>query len=133
MTDELCEVVITAPDAGWLVAFTRGLVEDHLAASAHTIVEVRSVYEWRGELVERTEARTAVRTRTSLVPAIAALLDQEHPYDIPGIVALPILATSPAYGDWLLAQTTEPPATDQLPFELHRLALDHAAALSDST
>ena len=105
MTDELCEVVITAPDADWLVAFTRRLVEEHLAASAQTIAEVRSVYDWRGELVERTEARAAVRTRTSLVPAIVARLDVAHPYDVPGIVAFPIVATSQAYGDWLLAQT----------------------------
>jgi periplasmic divalent cation tolerance protein len=112
VSDDLCEVVITAPDADWLVTFTRRLVEDHLAASAQTVAEVRSVYEWRGELVERTEARTGVRTRTSLVPAIAARLDQQDPYDIPGIVALPIIATSPAYGAWLLAQTTEPRSTD---------------------
>jgi periplasmic divalent cation tolerance protein len=111
VSDELCEVVITAPDADWLVAFTRGLVEDRLAASAQTVTEVRSVYEWRGELVERTEARAAVRTRTSLVPAIVERLDQEHPYEVPGIVAVPIIATNPGYGDWLLAQTATLPPT----------------------
>ena len=97
MNDELCEVVITAPDADWLIDFTRRLVEDHLVASAQTITEVRSVYEWRGELIESAEARAAVRTRTSLVPAIVARLNEEHPYEVPGIVALPIIATTPAY------------------------------------
>jgi periplasmic divalent cation tolerance protein len=108
MSDELCEVVITAPDADWLVTFTRQLVTDHLAASAHTVTEVRSVYEWRGELIERSEARAAVRTRTSLVPTIAGRLGVAHPYEVPGIVAMPIIATSQAYGDWLLAQTEAP-------------------------
>ena len=51
-----------------------------------------------------------MRTRTSLVPAIVARLDESHPYDVPGIVALPIIATSQAYGDWLLAQS-EPGAS----------------------
>ena len=112
MSDDLCEVVITAPDADWLFTFTRRLVEDHLVASAQTVTEVRSVYEWRGELVERTEARAAVRTRTSLVPKIVARLDEEHPYEVPGVVALPIIATSPAYGDWLLSQTGAPRRTE---------------------
>jgi periplasmic divalent cation tolerance protein len=108
VTDELCEVVISAPDADWLVEFTRRLIDDHLAASAHTLPQVRSVYRWHDELVDRIEARATVRTRTSLVPRIAALLDHEHPYDVPGIVVLPILASSPAYADWLLTQTEVP-------------------------
>jgi periplasmic divalent cation tolerance protein len=105
VTDELCEVVITAPDADWLVEFTRRLVEDHLAASAHTLPQVRSVYRWHDELVDRTEARATVRTRISLVSSIAARLDKEHPYEVPGIIALPIVASSPAYTAWLLTQT----------------------------
>jgi periplasmic divalent cation tolerance protein len=109
VTDELCEVVLTAPDADWLVEFTRRLVEDRLAASAHTLPEVRSIYRWRGDLVSRTEARATVRTRASLVPSIAARLDHDHPYEVPGIVALPIVTSSPAYTAWLLAQT-EPAA-----------------------
>jgi periplasmic divalent cation tolerance protein len=112
VTEDLCEVVITAPDADWLVTFTRRLVEDHLAASAQTASPGRSVYEWRGELVERTEARATVRTRTSLVPRIVARLDDAHPYEVPGVIAVPITASSPAYTDWLLAQTEAPSPTD---------------------
>jgi periplasmic divalent cation tolerance protein len=111
VSDELCEVVITAPDADWLIAFTRTLVEDHLAASAQTVTPIRSVYEWHGELVDRDEARATVRTRTSLVPRIVARLDEDHPYEVPGIIGLPIIAGSPAYVAWLLAQTEAPSAT----------------------
>jgi uncharacterized protein involved in tolerance to divalent cations len=40
------------------------------------------------------------------VPRIIERLDQEHPdYDVPGVVALSIVATSAAYRAWLLAQT----------------------------
>jgi len=105
VTDELCEVVVTAPEAEWLVEFTKRLVEDRLAASAHTLPEVRSVYRWRDKLVSRTEARVTVRTRASLVPSIAARLDLEHPYEVPGIIAVPIVDSSPTYSDWVLAQT----------------------------
>jgi periplasmic divalent cation tolerance protein len=109
MTDDLCEVAITAPDAEWLAGFVRGLVQDRLCASGHTLTPGRSTYRWAGEMVDRPEARATVRTRTSLVPRIIERLNQEHPYDVPGVVAMPIVATSDAYRAWLLDQT-EPPA-----------------------
>jgi periplasmic divalent cation tolerance protein len=113
MTDEqLCEVILSAPDGDWLAEFVRGLVVDRLAASGHTLASGRSVYEWDGEVIERTEARASVRTRTALVDRIAQRLDDEHPYDVPGIVAVALIATSPAYGRWLSEQTASPRATD---------------------
>lgn len=108
MTADLCEVVITAPDAGWLVDFTRRLVEDRLAASAQVTEPVRSIYRWQDEVVDRTEARAMVRTRVRLVPHLVARLDREHPYEVPGIIAVPIISTSPTYKDWLLSQTSDP-------------------------
>jgi periplasmic divalent cation tolerance protein len=70
----LCEVVITAPDPEWLKSFSRKLVEDRLAASAHNFAPVRSVYRWHGEIYERTEGRVSPpvgfpRTRRQPVPA----------------------------------------------------------------
>ncbi|MGH3255111.1 MAG: divalent cation tolerance protein CutA [Streptosporangiaceae bacterium] len=54
---ELCEVVITAPDPGWLKDFSRKLVEQRLCASAHNFAPVQSIYRWRGDIYERTEGR----------------------------------------------------------------------------
>ncbi|HZB39921.1 MAG TPA: divalent-cation tolerance protein CutA [Ilumatobacter sp.] len=107
MTADLCEVVITALDAGWLVDFTRRLVEDRLAASAQVTEPVRSIYRWQDEVVDRTEARAMVRTRVRLVPLLVARLAREHPYEGPGIIAVPIISTSPTYKDWLLSQTSD--------------------------
>jgi periplasmic divalent cation tolerance protein len=105
VTDELCEVVITAPDPDWLADFTRRLVVDRLAASAHNLTPIRSLYQWHGKLYDRPEARAALHTRTALVPRIVQRLDAEHPYDVPGVVAMPVVATSPAYAAWVREQT----------------------------
>jgi periplasmic divalent cation tolerance protein len=66
MTDDLCEVIITAADADWLVEFTRRLVEARLAASGHNVSPIRSIYRWRGEIHDHAEARVALHTRRSL-------------------------------------------------------------------
>jgi uncharacterized protein involved in tolerance to divalent cations len=60
---ELCEVVITAPDPGWLKDFSRKLIEQRLCASAHNFAPVQSIYRWRGEIYERTEGRMSLHTR----------------------------------------------------------------------
>ena len=58
---ELCEVVITAPDPGWLKDLSRKLIEQRLCASAHNFAPVQSIYRWRGEIYKRTEGRVAKR------------------------------------------------------------------------
>src|SRR4051794_2960012 len=95
LASDVCEVVITAPDADWLAGFTRRLVEDRLAAGAHEVIAIRSIYRWQGEIREHAEARVAIHTRRELVPAIAARADEEHPYEVPCVIALPIETGGP--------------------------------------
>jgi periplasmic divalent cation tolerance protein len=64
---ELCEVVITAPDSGWLLELTRQLVTDGLCASAHNFTPVRSVYRWQGKVCERTEGRASLHTASHVL------------------------------------------------------------------
>ena len=108
MSDEYCEVVITADDADWLAGFTRRLVEDRLAACGHTVAAVRSIYRWEGAVQDDAEARVALHTRASHVPALVDRTNAEHPYDVPCVIALPILSGNPAYLEWISASTREP-------------------------
>jgi periplasmic divalent cation tolerance protein len=102
---DVCEVVITAADAEWLAGFTRRLVEDRLAACGHQIAAVRSIYRWEGAVHGEGEARVALHTRTSLVPRIVARADAEHPYDVPCVLALPVVGGNPAYLQWVRDET----------------------------
>lgn len=106
MNDEVCEVVITGPSAEWLVEFTRALVEARLAACGQTIPTIRSIYRWQGAIEDEPEARVALHTRRDLVAAIVAKADSDHPYDVPCVIALPIVDANPAYVQWILDETT---------------------------
>ena len=70
MDEECCEVVITGDDADRLLGLTRTLVEERLAACGQTVTGVRSIYRWAGEVHDDPEARVALHTRRSLVPAV---------------------------------------------------------------
>lgn len=106
MSDDVCEVAVTAPDADWLADFARRLIEDRLCASAH-ISPIRSLYRWQGEMNDKPEARVALHTRASLVPQIIERTLREHPYEVPGLVTLPIQDGSPAYIAWILDGTRD--------------------------
>jgi periplasmic divalent cation tolerance protein len=106
--EECCEVVVTAADADWLAGLTRTLVEERLAACGHVISPIRSVYRWQGGVQDEPEARVALHTRRSLVPAIVERAGQLHPYDVPCVLALPVVGGNPAYLEWLAAETREP-------------------------
>jgi periplasmic divalent cation tolerance protein len=70
-------------------------------------LSVRSVYRWQGVIEDEGEARVALHTRTNLVPAIVERANREHSYDVPCVIALPVVAGNPAYIDWVLSETAE--------------------------
>ncbi|MGY1738615.1 divalent-cation tolerance protein CutA [Geodermatophilus sp. SYSU D00684] len=105
---DVVEVVVTGPDADWLAGYTRTLVEERLAACGHQLAAIRSVYRWAGEVHDDPEARVALHTRASLVPAIVARTAELHPYDVPCVIALPLLGGGPDYLRWVVAETREP-------------------------
>ena len=104
MTDDICEVVITAPNEEWLVAFTRQLIADRLAASGHHM-PIRTVYTWQGSVEDTTEVRVSIKTRVAHIQAIIDRVNAQHPYDVPSVIAIPILAANPSYRAWILDAT----------------------------
>jgi periplasmic divalent cation tolerance protein len=101
----ICELVITAGDPQWLADFTRRLVEDRLAACGQQIATIRSIYRWDGAVQDDPEARVALHTRLSLVDRIIERANDEHAYEVPCVIAFPVVAGNPAYLEWVREQT----------------------------
>ena len=105
MSTDVCEVVVTAEDPEWLASFTRTLVEERLCACGQNISAIRSIYRWEGTVHDDAEARAALHTRVDLVPLIVERAKELHPYDVPCVIALPVLDGNPAYLDWVRTET----------------------------
>lgn len=105
-SDEVCEVVITAPDEAWLLNLTRHLVKARLAACGHH-TPIRSIYTWAGAVHDESETRVALHTRASCVPTIIAITSDRHPYEVPCIITLPISKANPDYRAWILDSTRD--------------------------
>lgn len=107
--DEICDVTITADSADWLVDFVRRLVDDRLVACGNISVSpVRSIYRWEGEIEDAEEVAVVLHTRRSLVGRVIERTEAEHPYDTPQVLAIPVVAASVGYHQWVLDSTIEP-------------------------
>jgi len=104
MTDKLV-VFSTCGSAQAAAQIARALVERRLAACVNILAPVQSVYHWKGAIEESAEWLLVIKTRRELFGPLAEALRALHSYEVPEIVALPIVAGSPAYLDWIDAET----------------------------
>jgi len=110
-----CILFVTCPDAEVAESIARALVEKRLAACGNVTPPVTSVYRWKGEVHREGEVLLLVKTRRGLVPECARAIRTLHPYEVPEIIALPIIAGSREYLEWIRAETRRPPARSGRP------------------
>jgi periplasmic divalent cation tolerance protein len=77
------------------------LVEEKLAACVQIVEPITSVYRWQGAVEEEREALLLIKSTRELVSRIAQLLHEIHPYEVPELIAAPVIQGSPEYLSWL--------------------------------
>ncbi len=77
------------------------LLEERLVACANVVPGITSIYRWEGEVHEEAEVLVVLKTRASLVPTLIARVEELHPYDVPEVLALPVLAGYDPYLEWV--------------------------------
>jgi len=103
-----------APEAARLVLVTAGseaeaetiattLVEQSLAACV-SIIPIRSIYRWQGEIQHDAEWQLTIKTTQANLTALQAQILEQHSYDTPEFLVLPIAEGSPDYLAWLRSQ-----------------------------
>ena len=85
------------------------LVDERLAACVNLVAPLTSIYRWQGAIERAREVLLIVKTRRALVPRVTARIRALHGYDVPEVLALPVVGGSPPYLAWLLDATAEAP------------------------
>ena len=106
---ELLLVITSLPDMEAAKALARRLIDVNLAACVQLQPGVQSIYRWDGRVCEEQEVALLVKTTAAQWPAISAFIKQNHPYDIPEIIAQPIIHSDPDYARWVVAETRVAP------------------------
>jgi periplasmic divalent cation tolerance protein len=82
------------------------LVDLRLAACVQVGGPIQSTYRWKGNVETAEEWQCTAKTSRDHLPAIQELLKRLHPYEVPELVATPIVGGSEAYLKWLYDQLT---------------------------
>jgi periplasmic divalent cation tolerance protein len=97
-------ILSTFPDAERAAQVARVLVDERLAACVNLIPAVRSIYRWQGAIQDDAESLAIIKSTTACYAQLASRLAELHPYDVPEIIALPLIDGHPKYLAWLAGQ-----------------------------
>ena len=80
------------------------IIHHRLGACVQISAPILSVYRWQGEVQKEEEYLITVKTTNQAVTKLVELIRQLHPYDVPEIIALPIVDGSRDYLSWVAEQ-----------------------------
>jgi periplasmic divalent cation tolerance protein len=107
MTDKII-VFTTCDTAKQAAKLARHLVEQRVAACVNILPKGRSIYRWNGKLEEAAEQLLMIKTRRDLFSSLRAEIGKAHTYEVPEIIAIPVVEGSDAYLGWIDQEVTAP-------------------------
>lgn len=100
MTDKIV-VFSTCASADEAERLARRLVEERLAACVNVVSPVRSFYRWQGVVENAAEFLLVIKSSRALFEPLRAVLEAAHSYELPEVIALPVVEGSPNYLSWI--------------------------------
>jgi len=104
-SNEFAAVVVlsTVPDMNLAKRIAHILIEENLAACVQIGQKGLSMYQWKGEVQGEEEVGLTIKTSESVVQKTIERLVSLHPYEIPEVLVLPVIAGYGPYLEWLKA------------------------------
>ena len=94
-------VLVTAKDKKEAGKIAKGLLEAKLIACANIVEGVQSLFWWQGKIDSSKEVLLVLKTKKILFKKVAVKVKSLHSYQTPEIIALPVIAGSKDYLQWL--------------------------------
>ena len=95
----------TAPSVEAATRLVRQLVEQRLVACGTVIPGALSSYWWQGAVVDEQEVVVILKTTAARWRGLVGALPALHPYEVPELIALPVVAGHAPYLEWVRRET----------------------------
>ncbi|MEN1729454.1 MAG: divalent-cation tolerance protein CutA [Pseudomonadota bacterium] len=105
MSEEVMVVLATCEGRDDAERLARKLVEARLAACVSIGAPVLSTYRWQGQVEQAGEVPLTIKTTAGQLEALKKVFEDEHPYDVPELLALPVSKGSESYMNWVREET----------------------------
>lgn len=83
------------------------LLADQIIACAQIIPGVESFYRWQGQMTQSTEVLLLLKTRQTHFERLRSTIKQHHSYDVPEIIAVPLVNGDQDYVNWIHEETEQ--------------------------
>ena len=93
--------LMTAPDPATAESIVRRLVEERVVACGNILPGVTSIYRWRDEVEGESEVVVLFKTTAAGAERLVRRVPELHPYEVPEVIVLPIVAGLAGYLDWI--------------------------------
>lgn len=104
---EYIVIYCTVPNKKEGKEIARVLLEANLVACVNIIDKVESVFSWDGKLMEEKEALMIMKTKKELFTQINHAIQKLHSYNVPEVIAMPIIEADETYLKWIAYETRE--------------------------
>ena len=104
LVDEIV-VLVTASSHEEAASLGRIVVEKKLAACVNVIPNVSSIFQWDGKVTQEQECLMILKSRMGIFDNLEATVKANHSYEVPEIIALPVVKGSPEYLEWIQEMT----------------------------
>ncbi len=101
MKREYVVILVTAGSEEEGRKIAKGLLKERCAACINIIPRVDSRFLWKGKIERATEALLIIKTKRSYLNRVIKLVKRLHSYEVPEIIALPIMGGNEDYLQWI--------------------------------
>lgn len=99
--DQVLLLITNLPDRDSAQRMAHSLIENRAAACVNILAECSSVYRWQDKIESASEVPLLIKTTRAAYPRVEELIRSQHPYELPEIVAVSVVAGLPAYLQWV--------------------------------
>ena len=94
-------ILVTAKDKAEAEKISLLLLKERLIACANVVDSVNSFFYWNGKIENADECLIVMKSRADLFAQVAEHVKLLHSYEVPEVLAVPIVDASKAYLDWM--------------------------------
>lgn len=104
MESQYIQVFVSCTSRSQAKSMVDSLLQDQIIACAQIMPKIESFYRWQGQIKRADECLLILKSKKDCFVAIESIVTKLHSYDVPEILAVPIVDGSTAYLNWINEQ-----------------------------
>lgn len=101
MESTFLQIIMTVDERQTAETISETLVGMRLAACVQILGPITSTYRWQGKVEKTEEWQCLIKSRADRFHDVECVIKSLHPYDVPEIIAMPIIEGNDDYLRWL--------------------------------